>query len=451
MLTRKTKRIFCILCWTVIGGGVLTVLAQAADAPLITFNDDGAWCWFEDERAVIHNGKLVIATVAAGVTDPNRAGNIEVVTYDLKTGSKTFAVLRPRFSKDDHNSPALFVRPDGRYLAMYAKHGPENHHYYRITANPDDGSAWQPEQVYVASPTSRITYTNLHFLSAENNGKGRLYNFFRGLDNHFKPSWMYSDDGGQAWTTGGLLITFTDPQNPNRKHRPYVKYASNGKDTVHFIFTEAHPAEYPRTGIYHACYRSGNLYRSDGTLIKSLAAGPLTPPEATRIFAGDPENIAWTSDIHLDAEGRPFIAYSVRKGQNYNDHRYRYARWDGRQWVDHEIAYAGSRLYKGQEDYTGNVALVPDDPDTVYISTDVDPVSGKPLSSQHFEIFRGVTPDGGATWRWTPITRDSTMDNLRPIVPIGDGRHTVLLWMRGKYTTYTNWNTAIVGMVFDKS
>ncbi|HNV15774.1 MAG TPA: hypothetical protein PKL63_14025 [Dermatophilaceae bacterium] len=29
-------------------------------------NDDGAWSWFEDERAIIHNGKLIAGSVAAG-------------------------------------------------------------------------------------------------------------------------------------------------------------------------------------------------------------------------------------------------------------------------------------------------------------------------------------------------------------------------------------------------
>ena len=63
-----------------------------------------------------------------------------------------------------------------------------------------------------------------------------------------------------------------------------------------------------------------------------------------------------------------------------------------------------------------------------------------------YEIFEGNTANGGATWAWDPITYNSTMDNIRPIVPKWDNQHTALLWMRGTYTTYTNYNMAIVGL-----
>src|SRR5262249_4041582 len=58
------------------------------------------------------------------------------------------------------------------------------------------------------------------------------------------------------------------------------------------------------------------------------------------------------------------------------------------------------------------------------------------------------TADGGATWSWNPITYNSTIDNIRPIVPKWDGQHTALLWMRGTYSTYNIYNMAIVGLTF---
>jgi hypothetical protein len=38
------------------------------------------------------------------------------------------------------------------------------------------------------------------------------------------------------------------------------------------------------------------------------------------------------------------------------------------------------------------------------------------------------------------------MDNLRPIVPKWDADHTALLWLRGSYTTYENYNLQVVGL-----
>ena len=412
----------------------------------IALDDDGGWSWFEDERAIVAGGGLWVGSVANGSRDPLRAGNVNVVRYDLETGKIDRAALHKSLQADDHNSPALLERPDGRILALYSKHGPENRIYFRVSEDAARSNRWGPERVYVPSPSSRITYSNLHFLKRENALKGRVYDFFRGLDDTFKPSWMWSDDLGETWNSGGVLIDFSS----TTKQRPYVKYASDGRDTIHFLFTEAHPRNFDNS-IYHAYYRAGRLHRSDGAAIRELKAGPILPSESTRIFAGDPANVAWTHDIHLDSRGRPYAGYSVQKdsaglpsGPAGQDHRYRYARWDGKKWHDHEIAYAGRRLYPGEDDYTGGISLHPRDPNTVFISTNVDPSTGRALPSDHHEIFRGRTRDGGKTWRWEPITRNSTVDNLRPIVPIWKDKRTALIWMRGQYHTYTRYNLEVV-------
>jgi len=96
-------------------------------------------------------------------------------------------------------------------------------------------------------------------------------------------------------------------------------------------------------------------------------------------------------------------------GQGGNDMRYRYALWDGTAWRDHPLAYAGTRLYSGEDDYTGLAAIDPTDTSVVYISTNANPTTGVPLMSaadgrRHWEMFRGNTTDAGDTWQWTPVT-----------------------------------------------
>jgi hypothetical protein len=176
------------------------------------------------------------------------------------------------------------------------------------------------------------------------------------------------------------------------------------------------------------------------------------------VFAGDANHVAWVSDLHLTADGRPVGVFSIQvdsaalpsghpdAGQ---DHRYGYATWTATGWQVAEIGFAGTRLYVGEDDYTGNICLDPDHLDVVYCSTDADPETGEPLISatdhkRHYEIYRGQTSDGGITFHWTPITRDSTVDNLRPIVPAKHGPHTPLLWYRGSYHTYRDYQTQVV-------
>ena len=415
----------------------------------VSLHDDGGWCWFEDERALICNGKLVFGVVAMGRSDPTRKGNIEVVSYELDSGQTHESVLHHQLSADDHNSPALVELGDGRLLAMYCKHGEENSLYYRISQHPGDTTDWQAEQTFVPSESSRVTYSNLFRLAVENRGRGRIYNFYRGFDDTFKPSWMFSDDDGRTWENGGRFIDFLVPQ----RHRPYVKYASNGKDTVHFIFTEGHPRDFDNS-LYHAYFRDGVFFRTDGSKIKDIDDGPITPTEATRIFSGDENNVAWPSDLHLDVNGNPVAVYSVQRdsaglprGQGGNDHRYRYACWDGQRWIDHQVAFAGQRLYSGEDDYTGLICIDPNAPQTVYFSSDVDVSSGEPAKNGRFEMYRGKTNDQGRSWTFTSLTRNSKVDNIRPIVPHSDGKGTAVLWLRGELRSYTDYDLEVLGII----
>ena len=151
--------------------------------------------------------------------------------------------------------------------------------------------------------------------------------------------------------------------------------------------------------------------------------------------------------------GPPIAVASVHGAEAGND--YWYSWFDGATWRSHFLAPAGSALYRGQSFYTGLVALDPGDPGRVVVSTDVHPKTGVPLISaadgqQHHELFEGITPDEGATWRWTAITADSTADNLRPIIPIWDGDQRALLWLRGVYTKYTDYDLDVVAIITDR-
>ena len=126
------------------------------------------------------------------------------------------------------------------------------------------------------------------------------------------------------------------------------------------------------------------------------------------------------------------------------DHRYRYARWNGKSWDDRQIAYAGKRLYDRERQYSGGICLDPDDINTIYLSSGVRIEDGKPNTSGHWELYRGATSDRGKTWRFEPLTRDSKVDNLRPIVPAGHPAGRFVLWYRGVYRSYTDFETEVV-------
>lgn len=426
---------------------VLIAAAPPSTEPIV-LTDDGGWCWFQDPRAIIvDKNRLIVGSVAMGNADSTRKGDIEALVFDRSTGKTTRVELHDRLGADDHNAPAFVVRADGRLLTVYAKHGSESVAYYRIS-EPNDPTRWGPIRTFEPSRKTRLTYSNLYRLPGEN---GRIYNFFRGLDASFKPSYAYSDDEGETWITGSVVI-----RSPAA--RPYVRYVSDNQEVVHLLYTEGHPNNFDNS-LYHVLYWDGQLRRSDETPIRPLAEGLNDPAEGTRIFQGDADHVAWCSDIVLDATNRPVAAYSVQigsagkpRGQGGDDLRYRYARFDGDRWNDYPLAFAGERLYAGEDDYSGLVAIDPDDPRVVYFSTNADPKRGTPLQSKadgkrHYEIFRGLTDDGGASWTFEPITQDSTLDNLRPIIPArGPGSWTALLWLRGAYRAYTDYDQEVVAL-----
>ncbi len=447
-----------IISMLLLGCSQVAVVGRKPEGPApgstpLIISDDGGWCWFESPRAMIRGDKLIIGSVASGWRDPSRKGDVEVIVHDMKGSKASTFELYDQLQLDDHDSPAILPRSDGRYLALFAKHNNENHFYYRIS-EPDDPLHWGEVQTFIPTPQTQLTYSNLFQLTAE---KGRIYDFYRGLDNSFKPSFAYSDDLGATWTSGSVFIRVPSTQ----RHRPYVVYASNGTAAVHMLYTEAHPRDYDNS-LYHVYYKDGQLHHTDGTPIRSLQEGLNSPDEGTRIFKGDPQHVAWCTNIVLDAQQRPVVVYSVQvggaglpQGQGGDDLRYRYARWDGKVWQDNALACAGTRLYAGEDDYSGLAAIEPDDPNVVYISTNSDPVTCSPLISEadglrHYELFRGVTTDGGKNWHWTPITRNSVLDNLRPIRPPSDNRARALIWLRGKYRAYTDYQQQVMGLFWEK-
>src|SRR6266542_1783676 len=278
---------------------------------LVQLNDNGAWSWFMDERAIVDEGKLIVGSVRAvgdyrNDRDPNW-GSVEVSVYDLASGASRSTVLHRHLQQDDHDNPAFLPLPDGRYLALYTQHGVERRVYHRFS-EPHDPLTWGPASEFEtpgqeAGPLrgNNVTYSNLFRLSS-----GRIVNFFRGVD--LDPNYMYSDDSGRTWRYGGRLAHGRDG------YSPYLKYAFDGAGTIHFVMTEDHPRNYDNS-IYHGFVRDGSIYLSDGTRRGKLSESvnvSINAWDLTRVFQGDADNVAWVVDLELDRQQRPYVVFSVQ-------------------------------------------------------------------------------------------------------------------------------------------
>ena len=377
----------------------------------------GAWSWFAEPRALWHDGRLY-----AGWVDP--VGHVVAASFDPPQRAP---VEVARMAKvDDHDNPSLLMERDGRITLFYAHHA-GGAIRYRTSALPGDVGSFGPEQhlPYLRRGRWGNTYPTPVRLSAEGD---RLWLFWRG------PDWstVFSNRRpGGRWGRPRRLIRVPH-------ERPYVKYASNGRDTIDMAFTRSHPLEEP-TGIYYARYRRGSFYRASGRRFATLRRLPFKPRQADRVYdARRGRASAWIHDIALTRDRRPVIVYAVLFSARRHD--YHYARWNGRAWVDHRMVAAGGSISGGRERYySGGIALHPADPSIVYLS--------RPIAGVH-QIERWRTPDGGRSWSQEPVTASSGEGSYRPVIPRGSppGSRQVL-WMTGAYGSYRAFGTSITGQL----
>ncbi|EDY84646.1 Glycosyl Hydrolase Family 88 family [Verrucomicrobiia bacterium DG1235] len=405
-----------------------------------TLARDGTWTWFNDERVIYDGDGLYIGSI-------DSTGRSRVDYYSTANAQSPYAYrqypLSSWQSKDDHNNPALLELDSGELLAVYAKHHLEPVWYTRKGEKRGPASfrtvTWSEEQAIDAP--AKVTYSNLIQLSAED---GRIFNFMRCIG--WNPTLVTSDDQGDSWNAPIELI-----QSGNEWTRPYAKYADNGKDRIDIIFTDAHPRQAPINNVYHLYYQDGFFHTSNGTKIRSLEAvksQPLLPSEATLIYSGEEAGRAWVWDLEYDKIGSPVAAFINSVDHEVgNDLRYRLAHWDpsAQSWTQSQIAYAGTHLYDREEHYAGGITIDPQNTNQLYLSTDVDPTTGKPNATGKHQIYCAL--QGNAGWTFQQLTFDAQSENIRPFIPRNHNFDTIAIWLQGRYTTYEDYETRVVGIL----
>lgn len=442
---------------------------------LIQFNDNGAWTWYSDERTVIDpiGGKMVVGVdiSGSGLGGTPRDGAVEAGLFDLQSGTsrRTTLMAHGTLGPDDHNTPGMMVRPDGKYLAQWTGHNQNYLSYFSVF----DGTSWSPYttfdwQALGATSSEMASYSNPHYLSAER----RTYTFVRSLDIK-SMNILVSTNYGDTWTYYGKL----NRSYPGSGYNPgYYKFCDNGSNRIDFICTESHPRD-TLTSIYHGYISNGMSFKTDGTLVDSnlndtnaplssdfmpvFTNGTVMPPGQTNYRCWN-SDVQWYPDGTIEAIIHARINQSAHIGgypdQEDPNHAFFFCRYNGTNWISTYLCQAGYKLYSAEADYVGLGALSPNDPNTIYISTKYDPRAvtpgvfdtNQPYSAVR-EIWKGVTTNHGASFTWAPITQNSVRDNLRPIVPAWDGSDTALLWFRGSYSTAQIYDEAPVGIVEHRS
>lgn len=424
MFSVKWKPLFLLF-------SILFSLAHLSDKTYADFRlspPKAAYTWFSDPRA-IRFGKFTVVGYIRNITNRKNHLRTSIEISGYHAGKIQRVILEQnRNIADDHNNPAFVVRRDGR-LEVFWTHHPGERVFHRVSLNKGSLKGWGAVHSFKPQKQSRsgFTYVNPFLI----NGEIKL--FYRGKRKY--PTVSTSSDGKSF--SPGRSVFFYDQQ------RPYVKYASDGKN-VFMAATEGHPSEYinqGKTAIWFADLTDDSLLLDASKNVLGML--PMKVSNLQLVYRGS--DSAWVHDIAVDREGHPIIVFATFHSPN--EHTYHYAIFDGEKWKVSDIVFAGPHIssepiaHQGLDIfYSAGININKADPKIVYLSRKI---------GLHFELEEWKTSDRGDTWTHRAITENSSTDNIRPYyIPQlgkGNGAKVNLLWLKGKYASYRNFKTRLYG------
>jgi len=404
-----------------------TLFIHATDV----ITSEGAWCWFADPRAIhFESADHSINSTYIGYIDVH--GNVKATQIDYKNNRRTDVLVRSCFQPDDHNNPTFVVLPDNRVVIFYTRHTDEPRIWYRVSRKPGDITNLGDEHYLVTDHNT--TYPSPFILSDD---PQHIYMCWRGINWHPTIARITLPDANDVmkfdWGPHQIV--------QSTGARPYAKYQSNGVDKIYLTYTTGHPDnEWPcwlyfnTIDIDHG--RQPKLCDIKGNQLSIIGEQTFRINKTEEYKSKYPFTLVdapsdsrdWVWQIATDAKQQPVIALT-HISQDKNSHQYLVAKWNGKKWNIIPIAEAGHAFHQSwtrtEKCYSGGMAIDPDNTDVIYASV---PVNGV------YEIHQYQLKPNGKIQTETPVTQNSTKNNIRPfVIANSTGTPTRLCWMNGDY------------------
>ncbi len=375
----------------------------------------GGWTQIQDPKAIHYNGATYF------VWTNGSSGDLEIGKYVHATGVTTTHVLAAAFEPggldpgiDIHSSPAVIVRNSDHRLIVAASHHAETvAPYIYISTNPEDitsfAAAVRPSSIGAA----QYTYPVLYQLAGVSDTIYLFYRDYISGTTTGRLGYSTSTDGGSTWASRTVVYTGASGKVP------YWRIASDWISRIDVFATDDVPTA-SSLGHFYLDGTTGNAYKTDGTLIS--ATRPFAFSDMTLVHA----STVWSWGACLDTLGRPATVMMRDIG---SDNAIDVARWRSGAWhTDTVIASVGGQLTGNQ--YASGCGIHHTNPDIVYAAKKV---------SSHWEQFRYVSLDDGATWTGTQLTSASSVDHVWVDVVHKAGTGLEGIWTFGTYTSDTSY------------
>jgi hypothetical protein len=396
---------------------LFTGITAAPPEPVVetwTSPPQGGWSTPTYPKAVYAAGHTFVGYI-------NGLGNISVLRYDHATHGVTTITLDTPSPIDDHNNPAIMVRPDGHLLALFSEH--DGSAIYRmISTNPGDISSWGAAQNTGQSSPDGMTYPAVARLSGVAGTPCVMLYRDKLAVTTGRLSMAKSGDDGTWWTAKTIVMA------PGGGFRPYWGLAHDATK-VHVMTTDrdAYGAEgVPMLGHMYYDGTTDTWHKSDGTQI--TATKPFAHTELTQVHTGN----CFVMD-GLVVGGKP--RFTVLEDNGDDTVTGKLYRWTGSAWVTSTIYTAP---YHPFDRYYGSLVINRARTSEVFAAL---------AGGSQPEVYRFLSPDGGATWG-DPIavTSGSAAANATPIA-VHDGIAALpVVWLRGDYTSQHIFNLGMMAL-----
>ncbi len=432
------------------GAAYGTPMPEHDDPKLMYVAQRGIWSWWHNPGAIVlADGNYLIGSVTP-------AGDSVSIYYNPSSGAMTESILQAFAEMDDHNAPAFVETDDSKVMAFYSKHSTDTKIWRNKSSNATPTTAGHWQAAISINTSWDATYAQVFKMS-----NGDIYWFFR-MENQ---GWYYSlsTDDGATW---GAAVAFM--KHSVQSFPPYMKCAYDSvNDTIHCTATESPNVGDYESPLWHWTFDGTNIYNSDGTLVKAISAGILTPDtelsSASEIQAHDSTyGQLWVDHIVVDSDGYARITFNSFNNTNAmpsldrtetDEIRLWYARYNGAGWDTAAVAFMGNGVNIKNSLYSGGSGIDPNRPDRIVIATnayrpfDLDApyevgkrgeardAGGTNVTSPH-EVWIGERYGDSLNFKWRRVTlgTDPKLTNFRPFIATNAaGTTSVLFWLRGIY------------------
>ncbi len=381
------------------------------------FAKDGAYTWWTNALALRYVGqkdKTYLSYV-------NENGQMSVTSLDHETGQYVTFTLA-NFEKDDHNSAALGILPDGKILAVYARHSADKLIRWRISDVEDISNFTEEKSITSAGS---VTYIQLHRI-----GQTKYRIFYRySMNNWATRVYDYSTD---SWTEEVVWLN-----EPNGGQYYLWTQADKTRGKIN-VFMTCHPNNGKDQAIRYGYFdQDGNIYTTGGKHIGDLntsKASMLTPRDFDAAYV--PEEVQLKTRLFDTSFMGDKVAclFGVFTGPENCSYKYCYYEASTGEWVLETVTDSGWAAVPGNR-YFGGISFDKKDMQTLYVSKEKDGV---------WSIEKWVTSDYGKTWTHTVLDTSDTDVLIRPIIPFNAHDDTDVIYMKGKYPTYLTYDTDLV-------